>query len=329
MHDFRLATPEDDAELRQLTALPVPGDWLDLSYRREPHFFAALAPSDQVMLGRYRSDALAATALRARRSVYLDGVASEIGYLGGLRIDPRFQGKNLLFDGFRLLRRLHDEDPTPEYVTTIIEGNRVPRGLLVQRSRPTWPTYYEHATLLTIALETAPGALPETTGSPSAFLQNHGPARHFFPTKIEQLPWISAGGAVAALRDLSAVRQTVVHGYKGALRWTRPLVNAYARLRSRPQLPAPGAVVRGAFVGYWCTDGHRPAAFRRLLASLSHLAHARGFGWLYLGITTDDPHVHEALRFRHHLYKSTVYRVSYLPLRPLDGRFNYLELADL
>jgi hypothetical protein len=330
MHDFRLATRADDADLRELTALPVPGDWIELSYRRDPDFFAALSPSDQVLLGRYHADQLAATAVRGRRSLYVNGAAQQVGYLGGLRIAPRFQGKNLLFDGFRLLRTLHEQDPLSEYLTTIVEGNALPRALLVQRSRPAWPTYHIHGTLLTLALETTPGPLPETSEAPEGFLRQHGPTRHFFPSHTRpQLPWISAGGAVAALRDLSSVRQTVVHRYHGALRWARPLVNACARLLRRPPFPAPGSPLPGAFISYWCTDGYRPAAFCRLLTSLSHLAYDRGFRWLYFGIMADDPHVEDALRFRHRLYKSAVYRVSYAALGPLDARPSYLELADL
>ena len=336
MNEFRLARPEDEAELRALSSLPIPGQWLDLSYQRRPNFFHGLArPQDQVLLGRTQGQ-LGAMAVRSLPHLHVAGEPTPMGYLGGLRIHPRFQGRALLFEGFELLRQLHADGQTEEYLATVVEGNRLAEQLLVRKSRPSWPRFHPAGRLYTLALETRVGSAPLCSESRALeFVCEHGRKRNFFPCQAvhcagEQWAWLDYEGVVGAVRDLSACRQTVVQAYRGPLRWLRPLYNLVARLRRRPTLPPPGGAIRGAYLGYWCSDGYRPQAFGGWLQRALQWAHGAGLQWLYLGLLESDPYLPVALRFRHRLYHSHLYRVRYQGLpRPLTPAPGYVELAWL
>jgi hypothetical protein len=329
VNDFRLAGPDDFSELSALSALPVPGQWVDLSYARR---FQGVR--EQILLGRSQ-DQLAAMALRGTAQLWRDGRPQRLGYLGGLRVDPRFQGRNLLAEGFALLRRLHEQDPVEEYLATIVEGNRIARSLLVEGARSSWPRFFASGVLCTLALETRPFSAEATPRQQALACLEWGRRREFFPTEPSDEPgerrtWLEHEGVVGALRDQSFSRQTLVSGYHGCLRWLRPLFNLWQQLWGRPRLPAPGAALRGGYVGYLCSDGLRPAAFGSWLRKMLGLAHSQGLDWLYLGLCEDDPYLRVARRFRHRLYRSQVFRVRYQgqPI-PLAEGSPYLELAWL
>ena len=327
MNEFRLAGPEDEAELRQLSALPVPGRWIDLSYQRQPNYFAGLSsPHDQVLLGRLGGQALAAVAVRSTPQLLVSGRPQRRGYLGGLRVDPRYQGRNLLAEGFALLRRLHEADPVDEYLATIVEGNELARRLLVERARPSWPRFHAAGVLCTLALRTRAGRAESCAeGQALRRVQEWGGNRPFFPSEPLQVEgerrwWLEHQGVVGALRDLSATRQTVVARYRGWLRWLRPFL----------RLPRTGSAIRGGYAGFWCSDGHRPQAFQGWLRQMLALARRAGLDWLYLGIMESDPYLAVARRFRHRLYRSQVFRVRYQGLpEALPEGAPYLELAWL
>ncbi len=327
MNDFRLARPEDAADLEALSALPVPGHWIDLSYRRS---FAQCR--EQVLLGRTERGQMAALAIRSTPMLWRHGAPQRLGYLGGLRIDPRHQGRNLLGEGFALLRRLHEADPVEEYLATIVEGNQLARRLLVERARPSWPRFFPSGVLCTLALETR--AFPCQAGF-SAGVQVWGRQQQYFPYEApeesgERRWWLEHEGVVGCLRDLSHSRQTRVAGYHGLLRWLRPAFNLWQKFWNGPLLPPPGGLVKGGYAGFVCSDGIRPQAFRGWLRRMLGLAHARRMDWLYLGLSEKDPHLASARRFPHRLYRSQVFRVRYQgqPAALTEGA-PYLELAWL
>jgi len=318
VNEFRLGRREDERELRALSALTVPGHWLDLSYQRNPDYFLGLSqPDDQVLVGRYQGGALAGMAVRSLPQLYVQHRPQTVGYLGGLRIHPDFQGRFLLFEGFRLLHQLHQDGRTEEYLATVVEGNRVAEQLLVHKSRRGWPTFHPAGRLHTLALETLPGrAFPISPASAGEFLTRFGPRRDYFPCQPHSMAgekrlWVMHQGLVGAIRNLAGCRQTLVQRYRGPLRWLWPVYNLAAKALGRPPLPAPGLSVRGAYLGYWCSDGLRLGAFEAWLGKCLTTARFMGMDRLYLGLMEDDPYLPVARRFRHRLYTSQVFRVRY------------------
>lgn len=321
----------------------MPGSWVQLRYERSPSFLdARLDPNEEVLIGRFPGQGpIAAMAVRCPRQVYCNGQPRQVGYLSALRVAPAYQGGTMLWRGYHLLRQLDQQQPLDEHLATIVDGNELARQLLVERARPSWPHFRRYATLFTLALAVGRryslGGLQLDDQAPLRAFQEWGPQRQFFPTAPDPAPWeqrqwLTSDQGVAALRDLSPGRQMVVHAYGSRLLAAlRPLYNLGQRLRHGPQLPAPGAPLKGAYAGYVLLDGVRPATFGRLLEGLLELARQRGKSWLYLGLLETDPHLPMALTYPHTLYRSQLYRLNWAesPLLDLDDRPGYLELATL
>lgn len=329
MNEFRLAQAGDYEDMTRLSSLPVAGDWVDLSYPRSFQH-----SRDQLLIGRSQNQ-LAAMAVRATPWLWRSGRPRRLGYLGGLRIASNLQGRNLLAEGFALLRRLQEQDPVEEYLATIVEGNRLARQLLVERARPGWPRFHPAGVLCTLALETRPLNTRSTPHEQALACLEWGRGCEFFPCEPlqeagERRLWLEQDGVVGALRDLSFSRQTRVHAYHGALAWLRPLYNLWQKVWRRPTLPPPGSAIRGGYLGYLCSDGYRPASFGKWLRSMLGLGHSLGLHWLYLGLLESNPYLQIARSFRHRLYRSEVFRVRYQGQpAPVPQGQPYLELAWL
>lgn len=338
---FRLATREDEAELRRLSALPMPGGWVDLRYQREPNFLDGLNHSgDEVLVGRFADGPIVAMAVRSHRSVYLNGEATDVAYLSTLRVDPGQQGRFMLWKGFRLLGELQEQRPVAEHMATIIDGNQLAKALLVDKSRPSWPTFQRYGQLCTLAMPVGKRyRMHELDNEPrllqvEEFLALHGPQRQFFPTNPielgwEKRTWIAHDGGILALRDLSAYHQTIVHGYRPPLNWMRPIYNLWALALGKPPLPGRGKSLEGVYLGFLCARS--PEVLRRLLEGALEEARTRKKKWLYLGLMEGDPHLPVAARYAQHIYRSTLYRVFFNSQKgvALDDRPGYLELASL
>ena len=209
-------------------------------------------------------------ATRSVRRVFVNGREQRLGYLGQLRIDPRFRGRWLVSRGFSQLKQLHDHDPLPGYLAAIIDGNREATGILVRHRRRIFPEFHAVADYRTLAIGVnraqrpaagdiqistpAESELPEIAG----FLQTHGSRRQFYPVwteeRLRRLSSLGLGIAdlriarrggqivgIAGLWDQSAYKQTVVHGYSGWLKAAAPLYNLGARLCwGVPLCRAPG-----------------------------------------------------------------------------------------
>src|SRR5262249_41757376 len=126
---MRLATREDDAELRAiLAATPMPGR-IAVSFRREPGFFDAAVvdgPFHQVVASQDKNTGrIIGFGCRSVRDRYVNGRPMPVGYLSGLRALPEYRGLGLLARGYAFFRELHRDGKAPVYLTTIAEDNEV------------------------------------------------------------------------------------------------------------------------------------------------------------------------------------------------------------
>jgi hypothetical protein len=364
---FELATADDDAAIRRLLATsPVPGA-VTLTYEREPSYFAGCAtigPFCQVLVARDRASGdVVGLACRAARRLFVNGQAEEVGYLSQLRVDARFRGRWLVSRGFEVLRNLHGDGRVAGYLATVTQENREALGILIDRRRRHFPAFRPVERLCTLAVtigrskpevhdgcrveRAAPGDVPEIVG----FFNRHGRAKQFFPVYIEEDfgggPIVSGfrdgdfivarrGGAIAGvvrLWDQSRFKQTVVRGYTGPLKRARPLYNAYARLRGRQPLPAPGEQIRLAYASFVCVQNDDPTVFRALLRHAYNLAAARRYAHLVVGLSARDPLLSVARTYAHIPYHSTLYTACWEDggdfHERLDDRVPYAEVAAL
>lgn len=344
------AIPSDDAALRDLLRrTPMPGK-VELTFEREPSFFAACAlnGSDTHTLVARAEGKIVAVACRSSRNVHLNGVPQRVGYLGQLRIDRAYQGRWIVSRGFAQLHNLHRRDLVPGYLIAITDDNKLATGVLVRKPRPGFPTLAPVADLRTCAfrvrrnrpaLRTDLALTPLTESEVPeflAFLNKINASRQFAPVWTESsFRRLGPLGltlndvvlarrqrtlvGVAALWDQSSLKQTVIRSYNGWLRLAAPLL----------ALPSPGQRLREACVSLLAVAEDDLQTFRALLRHLYRTARARGLQYLLLGLDKRDPFLPVALEGKPRVYPSKLYLAhwgSTVSLVP-DARPAYADIA--
>jgi hypothetical protein len=365
-----LATPADDADLRQVLAeTPMPGS-VSLSFRREPSYFEAA-----VVDGRFRQ-IIAARDLQTQRIVgfgsrsvserYVNGRPQPVGYLSNLRLQRGHRNRGLVARGYALFRRLHGDAKTHLYLTTIAQDNQTAIELLTSR-RAGLPAYYLAGAFHTFALSRGrrhgwcgdhDGAISVRSAQPAdltealEFWHAYGPRRQFFPCLAAD-DFFSSGGALRDLQpedlllaycggrlvgtlagwDQTAFRQTVVDSYSLPLRLVRPLINAWARIRNRPRLPAPGAALPYLMATLFVVADEASGCAGALLDVLLERAARGPWDYVILGLHESDPLIPALALKGAPAYTTNLYLVCWEdgePLRQaLDWRPPYLELGSL
>jgi hypothetical protein len=368
-----LAKPDDDAAIRRLLAAnAVPGR-VSVAYEREPNYFdgcATMGRTCQVLVARQQADdQIVGVACRVTRPVFINGLEAKIGYLGQLRVDERARGRWLVSRGFGFLKQLHDADPVPAYLMSVIEGNREALGVLIERRRRGYPVFRELGRLFTLALALGPSkrrkieraslcdiapagreALPDIV----AFLRRQGAARQFYPAyreedfcgdstrgfRVEDFFVARRGREIAGvigLWDQSSYKQTIVRGYAGWLRRMRPAYNVAAKLLARPRLPSVGESISYAYASFVCVAGDDREVFRALLRRVYEAAAERGYSYLMIGFDERDPFLKVARSYPHITYRSRIYLAGWdqgenifeRSYEQLDERIHYFEIAAL
>ncbi len=154
-YQFDVAGPGQEQELRELLrSLPTDGQ-IQLTFQREPDYFAALptlGPFCQTLICReMESQTIVAIASRSIRDVFINGQPKAVGYLGMLRITKAHQNSSVLARGYKFLKQLHSDDRTPMYYTTIAEGNQRAINALTS-GRAGLPTYHPAGVYHTLAI---------------------------------------------------------------------------------------------------------------------------------------------------------------------------------
>lgn len=361
-----LATAGDDAAIRGLyRSQPMPGR-ISVAFEREPDFSLGCRVTGedcQILVARTAEDGeIAGVACRSGRQLYLNGREQRIGYLGQLRIDERFRGRWLVSRGFGLLKQLHESDPLPAYLVSIVDGNLEATGVLVRNRRRVFPAFHAVADFCTFAISvrgyklgltrdtSIAGADSRQLGEIAAFLRTCGARRQFFPVwteeklrsltalglRIEDLRIVRRDGeivGVAGLWDQSSYKQTVVHGYSGWLKAAAPIYNLSAPWFGRAALPRPGEKLRSAYAAFICVADDDEAVFAALLRELYNLARFRGFEYLLIGQDTRDPLLPVAREYPHVAYPSRLYLAEWPDggrvHEQLDRRPAYVDIATL
>jgi hypothetical protein len=325
---LRLATPADDAALRQLLRdNPMSGN-ISLSYEREPSYFIAAGvdgPLSQTIIGvDAETGQLRGMGARVIRPMYLNGQVQEVGYMGHLRADSgREWGLSLarqLARSFAKFRQLHADGRAPFYLMSVIADNRPARRLLAS-GLPGMPQAHEYARMVTYAIsprrpkrEIAPPrgwtlqrGTPQHIPEITACLQRNGVRHQFFSYwsaenlfTPHQTPNLRPEDFLLALRgswvcgclavwDQTPFKQTVVRGYNGSMLRLRPLINLLARLVDIPHLPAVNAPLPYAYASHLAVDDDNPSIFAALLRAAYNETLCRGFNYFMLGLSETHP----------------------------------------
>ena len=323
MISVSLATPADDAELRELMALTtLPGE-ITLAMQREPSLFAAgpaMGDVHQVLVSR-EAGRVVGMAERAERSLYLDGLPALVGYLSGVRVHPEHRGGSSLFRGFRFLRRLHEGGGARLYLTTIARDNAEARAVLTS-GRAGLPAYHAAGGYVTAAvpvrraIRPAPlpgGTVTEATAADldelAGFLASEGSRHPFFPVvqradlvalpdgrlagmQLSDLVVAGKHGAIAgclARWDQHTYKQWRLVSYGWRMTLARPLYALLAVAFGWPALPPPGDEVPSVYAALALSSGDDPEIFRALATALVARERVRGGAFVSFGLLESDP----------------------------------------
>ena len=368
---FSLATPADDPALRSLLRNnPLPGS-IRLSFEREPDYFAATGiegPFQQTIVAREENTGLiVGMGGRSIRPMVVDGVVRPVGYMSQLRVDQRYAwGAELgrtLSQVFAFYRQLHADGRAGLYLLSVVDGNQAAQRLL-SAGLPCYPWLHPLTRLHTFALYVgrrrpplalpagltlAPGAA-RWTEALVACLQRSGVRHPFSPAwtasalfdpvatpglRPEDFVLAVTGDQVVgclALWDQSAVKQTIVRGYNGALARWRPLLNAGARLGGWPVLPPTDTPLRHAYASHLALDRDDPILFAALLRAVYRQACARQHRFLMLGLDQRSPLLAVARCYPHMRYDSQIFLAGWgddSALPPVEDRPTGIEIATL
>ena len=354
-----LARAEDDAALRRLLATNSMEGSIELAFLREPNYFLASgiqAPFHQVVVARDTSDGQpVGVGLRGIRPAWINGRRSQIGYLGDLRLDARHRGGSLVARGYRFFRELHADGRAHLYLTVIADGNELAHRTIAS-GRAGLPRYRPLGRLFTPAISL--GGRARRTQSPVTIargtdvssaelfgcLERNLSRRQFAPVPdlaacglrpadfYVAMRGRSVVGAVARW-DQTAVRQTRVVRYHGALRLLRPIINASAGLTGLAPLPPAGRNLRSFYAAFVAVDDDDVAVFSALLRRIRD-DHACGpYQYFVVGLHERDPLMAAIDGFRLTPFHARVFAVHFddgaSAFDALDGRVPYVEAATL
>ena len=265
------ASKQDDAALRELFRRTSMGSGIEVSFEREPSYFGALGiqgnRSEVGIIRDRHSGRIVGSGTRIMRKGFLNGEATEIGYLGDLRIDPEFRNRTLTA---RIYRALQERGPWCDWYYTVIFEENVHALETVAKARAGLPTYHDCGRLLCPGIELR-GLLPRLSvpgvsvriGREGDFPQivdclNRNLTRRQFanfhsladfqgetrwsglnPVNFHIAEKDNKIVGVIAGWDQSAFKQTRIVRYHGHWRWLAPLSRAVAPLRRAPGLPRP------------------------------------------------------------------------------------------
>jgi hypothetical protein len=362
---FEPAEPDDDAQIRALLRTQPLGGQVQLAFEREPdyrlaagieghrhHTFVCRQESTRQVLG---------LCSRAVRQVWVNGKQRNLGYLAQMRGHPSLKRHiaRLLVDGFTACERTRRSDELPYDLTAIVADNRAARSLLENASRrldglPAYRPLCEFVTLM-IPVGRQHGAIrrearPVPMDSIADCLQRNGRRFQFAPVwtaadlcneircrnlRPEDFIVHRQNGRVTACLarwNQGAFKQAVVRGYSGQLRRYRHLVNLFAALTGRPQLPRVGEPIRFAYLSHLAIDNDDDERLIELIEEARR--RSSGLDYLALGLAEASPMLAAAQRhFGGRSYRSVLYLVHRVgneaAIEDLDRRTPHVEVAIL
>lgn len=366
-YEFRLASPEDDGELRALLAASPMDGGISVGFSREPSYFAAAeidGVSVQVVTVHDRqTNRLIGMGSRSTQDRYVNGRLTPIGYLSGLRLLPEYRGQaRLLLRGYRFFRELHRDGKAPYYLSTIASNNAAAKRLLTA-GRVGMPRYSSLGRFLTFAVGPTKrrpideslvirAATQSDAKAITEFLAAYGSTRDFFPhytaadlssdrgllrgLGFESILLAERLGTIVgtlAVWDQRSFKQTRLLSYPAWLRLSRPVYNAVARWRETPELPPVGQPIDSNYAALFVVQGNERHAASSLLFAGRQLVGRRGVSALLVGLHETDPLTRAVQSVAGYRYVTDLYVVNWESESPhLTARMRrtpYLEVGSL
>lgn len=317
---FRKASADDNEKLKAALRDNALDSWVQLSLEREPSYFAgdsllgssfAVIACDEkqpdVMVGMYSC---------AFFPVHLNGTATDVLYLGGLRVNQPYRHRlHILKSGFASIKQLAPNLAAAALIFTSVASENTPARRLLEAGLKGMPRYRPLGNMETLAFNTKQGKLqgllqsatPQDVPALVEFFNRQAARYQYSPVlSTEWLLslsgsqglslsdfWLAKDGAAIrgclAIWDQRAFKQTVVRGYRFPLSVFRRAYNLFAAATGRVILPAPGQTLQQMFLSFVAFDN--PAGEFPLRVVQEGLARARqrGAAVAILGISEQNP----------------------------------------
>jgi hypothetical protein len=361
-----LAERGDDAELRALLRdNPMKGS-MEVTFEREPDFFAACAIRGnfhQVGVGRdLESGCIVGLGSRSIADAFVNGRAVPFGWLSDLRLQPAYRGGTLVARGYRFLRQLHGDGRVQLYGTVIFQANQTALQTIAA-ARAGLPVYHDLGVIhcpginlrrrkpaISANCEIVRGnreLLPEIADC----LNRNNARKQFAPVHdsesfIRGNRWkdFQASDFYVARRnnrvvgvvgrwDQSGFKQTRVISYGKRLRWIVPAANAVQTLLGEPSFPKPGQYVPFFYVSFIAVDQDNAGVFGALLRQVYNDAVGSSFRYAMVGLHERDPLLAVLEDYSLTPFAGRLFCVCFADGEPayrtLDGRVPYVEVATL
>ncbi len=332
MTTYRIATEADDAQIRAMLRDNAMPGWVEMAIEREPSFFAGenLFGRDWAVIAEEAGDVVGMYTV-AMIPAYLNGRREELGYLGGLRVNPPHRRRiRHLRGGYASITRLAPRK-VPCWFTVVGSENRIARRLL-ESGIAGIPPYHFQGEYRTLALAVARGKhrglwrrAEEGDADEIVAFHNRQAARFQYAPVLDaalarRLDFYVAERegelrAVAALWDQRAFKQIVARRYRRPLGTILPFRNLYARALRRIPLPREGRALDQTFIAFLAmSESVREGAYELMQDLLSHCRTPAAS----IGLHAGHPLLQALERFKPVSYPARIYAVSFDDT-PLNG----------
>jgi hypothetical protein len=361
-----LAERGDDAELRALLRDNPMNGSMQVTFEREPDFFAACAIRGrfhQVGVGRdSNSGRIVGLGTRSIADAFVNGRSVHFGWLSDLRLEPAHRGGTLVARGYRFLRQLHGDGRVELYGTVIFHDNQTALRTIAA-TRADLPAYHDLGVIrcpginlrrrkptLTAGCDIARGGrelLPEIVDC----LNRNNARKQFAPVHdvesfIHGNRWkdFQPSDFFVALRnnhvvgvvgrwDQSGFKQTRLISYGKRWRWMVPAANAVQTLLGAPAFPEPGQYVPFFYVSFIAIDQDDAGVFRALLRQVYNDSVGSSFRYAMVGLHERDPLLAAMKDYSLTPFAGRLFCVCFADgehmYRTLDARVPYVEAATL
>lgn len=278
-YTLRDARPEDDAKLRQLMNVPIPSRGVQLSFEREPSYFAAQDVMFEHRLSAVISEDatgdVVATFGNGWRQCFINGIAQPMRYSSDLRVAVKARGLKLV--KYLTPEMQRQMETAPHFTQTIVFDDNEAARVALRSGKAGMPPYYDGGLIKTLTLTGFKRKQPRvpsgtyrmrmaTAQDAKAMTEFVASMAQFFNGlpcyRFEDLLNGSAyyrglhiGDFVLAYKgdqlvglvglwDQKSFKQTRITDYERKIGLARPFYNLWARMAGGLHLPQKGGLIR-------------------------------------------------------------------------------------
>ena len=362
--EYAFATRDDEKELRRiLKDNPMPGD-VELTFSREPDYFLATeveGENTRVLTAKDNGRVVCLGSMSVK-DLFLNGSATSVGYLSGLRMEKNYRGGMILARGFSIFKKMHTENRVPFYLTTIAEDNKYANRIL-GANRPGMAIYNKRGLYLTRAISIYGRKAEknrfniirgnnENINSIIECINRNGSFRQFYPNILKD-KLLAGGGAYRGLGvsdfyaaeeggkiigacakwDQGSFKQNIITGYSGIMAVIKPLYNAASALLRYNPLPEKGGKLKSFYISFMAADDDNPEILESLVRRVYNDSVGQGYHYFLAGLFQGDPLEKAFKAYVGVTYKTRLYLVCWEDgveaVSRIDNRLPYLEAATL